>query len=148
MHAMYDVIIVIVILPSRCFGFQFTTAISQFTCPLLVPKQHCCGAFYRQQKTSCWSTKQNNAGITILNHPFGNGWNPSYLWWLGGWFIIVIPRWPPKLVEWINLQDSGYTFIGEIPISNVLCGNVSVPSQDFLAHHFKFARSPRSEVQW
>jgi hypothetical protein len=33
----------------------------------------------------------NNVGQTVINHPFGNGWNPTYVWWFGGWFIIVLP---------------------------------------------------------
>ena len=25
-----------------------------------------------------------------MNHPFGNGVYTAYLWWFGGWFIIVL----------------------------------------------------------
>ena len=35
--------------------------------------------------------KQDNVGVTIINHPFGIGLYQLSIAMTGGWFIIVIP---------------------------------------------------------
>ena len=67
----------------------------------------------------------DNEGKTRVNHPFGNGLNPTYKMMIWGWFIIVLTTFP--VLNFFFPQQQNFTMGSSAQISSGVIRCASTP---------------------